>query len=161
MANQYINLGTFFMLYDRRTFKQLSGDQGQDQGEPSNLQFCLDVAASKLDSYLNGRVLLPLTQIPLFLTGIVADMAAYMLFMRRPDCPDAIKQANERAMDWMNNFIAGGVTIPGADFAAPLLQDSNSRSGQSEFDTTYDTFPSPTAPGQPQSVPGTGTGGPG
>lgn len=149
MANPYLSVAEFFMLYDKRTMLQLSGDADSPAGNQQNLQFVLDVCASYFDSFLNGRVGLPLPTVPIFIKMFIADLGVYRMYGRRTDMPDYVKTAGQKAMDWLQNFMAGGVTIPGASQTIPVLQDSDFLDGRSQWDWTLGTFPLPGSPGTP------------
>lgn len=60
---------------DKRTALQLSGDQNTDTGTPQNLQFILDLEASKLDGYLNGRINFPINPPVTFSNGTAAILS--------------------------------------------------------------------------------------
>jgi len=149
MANNYATPAQLFANYDQRTCLQLSGDQNTSQGNPTNIQFLLDMCASILDSALTGRYNLPLsTPVPLVLTWYVVTKTAARLYGRRSDLPKQIVADNQAADDWMKALIeTGSVQLPGIPPAAtPRLQDSNFPQGSSEFDGVFGTPVSPFGP---------------
>src|SRR5688500_13184536 len=124
--NDYCTVAQFFAFHDRRVMKQLSGDENDPNGNAANVQLVLDAAASRLDSYLSGRVSLPIASPPpAFLTMLVSDMAAGRLYGRRSDKPKAVDLAEKAAEEWVKDFSEGRAQIPGvARLNAPALVDS-------------------------------------
>lgn len=72
MSNPYCNLPQLFALFDERVQLQLSGDQNTQQGKMANLQFLLDMQAAELESYLDGRVALPVPFTTVPATGMAS-----------------------------------------------------------------------------------------
>lgn len=148
MANPYCTVQQFLAFYDRRAMLQLSGDDNLQDGQPSTIQFLLDVQASELESGL-GAYTLPITisPVPLILTKWVAATTAPRLFARRTDAPKQVEADLEWAKNWMDALQKFAVNIPGlARGVQPKLQDSNFVDGRSAFDYALGGLPSPTGP---------------
>lgn len=74
-------------------------------------------AAALIDSYLGVVYDLPLASTPEVLAHTNADMAFFRL---HEDAPEAVKDANKAAIDWLKNVSAGRAKIDiGGDVAAP------------------------------------------
>lgn len=83
--NPYASIEDILRFGDSRTLLQLSGDQNLSQGQRSNIQFGLDLAAGELESLICTRTSLPIAaqavpaQGTVALTGIPADNSTLTL----------------------------------------------------------------------------------
>jgi phage gp36-like protein len=153
MSNPYCTIAQLYDMYDLRAVANLSNDTNSTSPLVSRIQNILDMQAGEMESYLSGRVTLPLSIISPVLTKWVAVTTAARLYARRADKPKEIMSDEEWAKAWMDLFITGKVNLPGVDRSfAPALVDSNSKSGHSHFDYIFGGYPSingPTGDGTP------------
>lgn len=70
--NPYITTAQFQAMYDIRVTATLSNDQNSNSVAIATVQFMLDMQASELDSFLNGRFTLPITPPQIPASGIIA-----------------------------------------------------------------------------------------
>ncbi len=84
-------------------------------------------AQDEINSYLGGRYTLPLSSVPLVLTGKAADIARYQLDSIRPR--DDVRKRYEDAVKWLV-LVAGGKLDLGLtdNTALPIVVASNSYS---------------------------------
>lgn len=147
MANNYLTVPQFTQMHDVRELLDLSGDENSHDGNLDNIQLLLDQSASELDSYLDGRVALPLTSPPAICGKIVGALTKQSMFGRRADLPAGVKAEIDWAQDWLTKFTKGIVKLPSVTPAQiPTLQDSDYTDGRSRFDTAFGFVPSPTGP---------------
>ena len=112
MSNPYCAISDLQARRDIRQIAQLSTDDDTGNINNTNVQAIIDTQAGRLDTTLSGRVALPLVSVPVFLTGLVADLAFYALFERRGDAPESVAKAADAAEKWMEDFRAGRVMLP-------------------------------------------------
>lgn len=138
MSNPYLTVAQFNLLYDVRTSTELSDDTGAGTGNDAATQLIVDLAASEVDTLLQGRYGLPLVPatIPAVLTKITAVKAIRSLFARRADLPKGLQGDLDWAAKWEEDFIAGKVNLPGIsrDGAVPAMPISAAADGSSRFD---------------------------
>jgi phage gp36-like protein len=147
--NNYCSIADLFRRMDRRTALQLSNDENSQVGLLTTVQELLDDQASELDTYLSGRVGLPLAlPVAKVLTKWVAAKTSERLFARRNDIPAQVKEDAAWADKWIGMFMDGRVALPDVQQVLPALQDSDSFSGSSIFDEIFGTLP----PRAPQSA---------
>lgn len=136
MANPYCTFVQLLAIYDRRQLSALSNDDNARQANEDHLQSLLDMSASELDSTISGRWPLPLPNpIPAILTKWVAIRACDMLYARRNDAPKGLAAEKTWADTWIEQLRNGQVSLPNiARSTLPVLQSSNFKDGQSQFD---------------------------
>ena len=143
MANAYCTIAQMLNYFDVRVINGLCSDAGvQGDVETASdsaalrLQEMLDAAASEVESYLYGRIALPITAtIPILLRRLVVGKTAEMIYMRRADSPEAFKGMADWANDWLDKFRLRKVTLPSIDFSEkPVLSRSLHLDNDSEFD---------------------------
>jgi phage gp36-like protein len=135
MANAYCNISQLEQLYDIRVVIDTSDDSASNNLNASNVNLCLDIAASKLEAVLYNRYPLPLPSVPPVLTGHVAALAMQRLYARRSDLPKGIKADIDEAQQFLKDLTMGLVGIPGVDRSgAPVLAASGTKDGSSRFD---------------------------
>lgn len=69
----------------------------------------IDDAEATINSYLRGRVNLPLTDVPQPLPKIAADIARY--YLHGDHVTDTVRQIYEDAVQWLKGVSSGRVTI--------------------------------------------------
>lgn len=148
MSNTYCTVEQLYALYDERSVSQLSNDNNSTTAADVTLQLHLDVAASKLDGYLTGRISpVPMTSPPMMFTRFVAAWTMKTLYLRRSDCPTTIANDVKEADDWIELFIKGIVGIPNQTRAQPEITSSGSTDGTSRFDNIPGFSPGPRSTG--------------
>lgn len=142
MANPYLTYDQFRAQMDTRDLLDLSGDANVRGGDELNIADLIDLAAAELDSYLDGRVALPIADPPLICRRLVGALTKKLMFGRRNTISDAIRSEIDWAEDWLKKFSMGMVNLPGVDRAqVPVLQYSGSKTGQSKFDNIFGNLP--------------------
>lgn len=146
MSNSYLNTDDIFTFIDERTVRQLSTDEGAEQGYLTRVQAICDACAAKVDTYLTGRAELPITNTTAlaFLKMLVADIVHGRLYLRRTDMPKAVMDAMRAAEDWLEEFKKGMVLLPGTDAAVPQLWTSGAVDGRSKWSTLFGERPTET-----------------
>lgn len=93
----------------------------------------LEAASARVDGYLRGRYLLPLTSPPpAEIVSCTTALAAYSVLSRRGFDPHAGTDANVRAryedaVSWLERIAQGKVNLAAASDASPSLQDGGPR----------------------------------
>lgn len=147
MSNVYCTVDQLLDLYDRRTMRELSSDEGNRDGNTARIQTILDVQASELESHLSGRYPLPLPSVPAVLTKWVAATTAARLFARRNDKPKQLANDEEWAGKWIEDLRNRRVSLAGIErLNGPALSSSDYTDGRSRFDRVLGGRPSPTGP---------------
>ncbi len=109
----YCSIAQLGSFVDTRTLTQLSGDDNSVTANNANLQTLLDAAASELDSHLAGRIAMPLASVPPMLTRWVAIKTIDRLYGRRVDRPKSLAADLQWCDDWIADFEAGRISLPG------------------------------------------------
>ena len=146
MANAYCTLSQLTDFYDERTLGMLSNDQNVRAADEDRIQSLLDVAASELDSYLDGRFSI-VPPIPVVLTRWVAVRTAAFLFARRNERPKQFDADETWMTQWMNDLINGRARLPGASTMLPEITSSDTFGGESRFDGVRGFSPPPSRTG--------------
>src|ERR1700735_720368 len=102
MANIYCTTSQLFDMFDMRSMSQLSSDTDSVSALTTRIQNLLDIQAGVLESYLSGRVALPLTPpVSGVLTKWVGVTTAGRMYARRADKPKEIEADEEWAKQWL------------------------------------------------------------
>lgn len=135
MANAYCTIDQLGSVLDARVLGELGNDDGSATANAAKVQELLDMAASELESYLNGRWPLPLTAVPKVLTRWVAVKTVELLYGNRTDLPQAVKDQIEWSDKWIDLLMKGLVSLPSQTRQGAVLQQSDRRDGSSRFDS--------------------------
>lgn len=128
---------------------QLTNDENRAIGE-INLESAEDAcrkridqaikeAGTRIDSFLNTRITLPLTTISEAVKDISRDLAAYNLWTRRPmEVPESVTDRNKYALASLKNFQSGIESL-----GLSAAQESESETGfyvtnKTDDDREYD-----------------------
>lgn len=99
----------------------------------ADINLHLDAASARVDGYLRGRYLLPLSSpYPPEVVACTSALAAYSILSRRGFDPHAGTDANVRAryedaIGWLERIAQGKVNLAAASDASPTLQDGGPR----------------------------------
>jgi phage gp36-like protein len=146
MANAYANLAQFDLYADVRTTGMLSNDSKGRSPNDAVRQQALDMQASELESYLDGRYALPLATVPMVLTKWVLATAYKVLYGRRGQAPPQIKADVEWAEAWTEKLVEGKVNVPGLSRQTDAALDSSDYvDGRSRFDHLFGIGPTSTS----------------
>jgi phage gp36-like protein len=113
---------------------QLTDDAGTGQADAAVVTAALEEASGRVDAYCRSRYVTPL-QASDTVTTITRDVAAYMLFSRRPQkMSDTVRQRYEDAMALLKDISAGkavldqpvSAALPQSTNAGPVLPVRNS-----------------------------------
>jgi phage gp36-like protein len=118
----YASPNDLIARYSNRDLVQLSNeDPTRTTIDIATLQQALDDASAEIDSYIDGRFTLPLSDPPMVLDRLTCDIAMYRLQSLRPlhDLADA-RRRYEDAVDLLVRVARGEVTLGlAADNAEP------------------------------------------
>ena len=113
--NAYASISDLFTQYDQRTMLGLSGDQNLSEGNRANVQRMLDMQAGELDTYLNGRVALPLPLITVPATGTASIVAV------PPD--NSTVSLSDGVRSAVFTFLSGGIGVNQVNTATGDITD--------------------------------------
>jgi len=91
----------------------------------------LSTASATIDSYLAGRYPLPLSAVPVILTGVCADLTRYALY--RNAVPELVKERYTTAIRWLRDVATGTASLglssnqeqPASDAAIEIKSGGN------------------------------------
>lgn len=117
MANAYCTVDQLCALYDLRVIGMLSNDSDSRTVVSPTVQLLLDMQASELDSYLDGRYDLTTVHAtpPAVCMKFVGGSTMGRLYARRNDMPDEVKADVEWAADWVERVRKHEIKLPGID----------------------------------------------
>lgn len=92
---------------------RLTDDENSGAYDPGKVQGAIDAAAEEINSYLGGRVALPIAgAIPPILKKFNADMAAYNLYSRvAEEIPSTRKDRYDNAVKLLEKIAEGKLTL--------------------------------------------------
>lgn len=103
---------------DEETLIQLTDDPGYGEVDDDVVDRAIADADATIDSYCQGRYVLPLSPVPAKVRMVSVDIAIYNLYSRRGDtAPDVRKDRHKEAIRWLEKVAEGKVEL-GADTPA-------------------------------------------
>lgn len=103
---------------DEETLIQLTDDPGDGEVDDDVVTRAIADADATVDSYCQGRYVLPLSPVPAKVRQVSVDIALYNLYSRRGDtAPDIRKDRHKEAIRWLEKVAEGKVKL-GADTPA-------------------------------------------
>lgn len=97
---------------------QLTDRDGAGAPDPAVVARAIADAEAEVDSYLRGRVTLPLSPVPPEVTAVACDIARYRLYGVR--APEEVRRRYEDARGWLRDVAAGRVVLVREAEAAPV-----------------------------------------
>lgn len=98
--------------YGQKELVQLTDRENVGRLDESVLSEALADASAECDSYMAGRVVLPLTFVPPVLLRAVCDIARFRLYGVR--APEEIRNRYKDAVSWLRDVASGKAVVQGA-----------------------------------------------
>lgn len=93
---------------------RLSDDDSEGVIQETRIQEGIDTASAEIDTYINGRLSLPLSEpYPEILIKLCEDIAIYNIYSRlKEEIPSTRQVRYNNAIKWLIAFMSGKVSIP-------------------------------------------------
>lgn len=120
----YVNAAEIERRLGAVAYVQLTDDAGSGVADLDRVHEARAAAEGEFDSYAAARFAVPLDlagrpELAGVVKGVVLDLAAYRLHLRRPPVPADVSRRYEQAVTWLRRLAAGQAHLPSAAAMSP------------------------------------------